>query len=321
MMKPPLDLAGVVRLRRDLIAEGMTDDQIARLVRARALTRVRYGAYVPTPVWVQASEEERHRLLCRAVVARADPMTALTHVSSVVERCVPVWGFDLGVVHTTRLGADRAGRKLAGWTPHRGVLGDDDVEELHGVVVSTAPRSAFEVTTVTGVEPALVVVNRLLHARAMTLQDLEHQVEAHADWPGSLTATIVLRLADARLESVGEDRFSYVTYTQGLPRPEPQWTVCDESGTVVARLDFAWPDHGVFVEFDGRVKYERHRRDGETLEEFLMREKRREELVCQLTGWTCVRVTWADLARPERLAARIRAVFESRRREGRRLGA
>jgi hypothetical protein len=68
----------------------------------------------------------------------------------------------------------------------------------------------------------------------------------------------------------------------------------------------------VFLEFDGMVKYTRLRREGETLDEFLMREKAREMLVCQLTGWTCIRITWADLAQPERLARRIRKVMEAR---------
>ena len=63
---------------------------------------------------------------------------------------------------------------------------------------------------------------------------------------------------------MGEDRFSYLVYRQGLPRPEPQVEVFDEAGKLVARVDFAWPELGVFVEFDGRVKYERYRMDGET---------------------------------------------------------
>ena len=51
----------------------------------------------------------------------------------------------------------------------------------------------------------------------------------------------------------------------------------------------------MFLEFDGRLKYRLFRRANETLEQFLMREKRREELICQLTGWVCVRIT---LGRP-----------------------
>ena len=47
-----------------------------------------------------------------------------------------------------------------------------------------------------------------------------------------------------------------------------------------------------------------------------MREKKREELICQLTGWVCIRVTWADLATPELLARRVRKLLESRRPRG-----
>ena len=312
MTKQQIDLEGLVRLRRDLVADGLTDNQINRLVRAKVLKRIRYGAYVDYTVWESLSREDRHRLLARAVLGRAHSRTALTHVSSLVERGIPLWGFSLDVVHTTRSGDDRAGRRHRDWVPHRAVLGEENLEELHGVVISKAARSAFEVTTMAGVEPALVAVNRLLHAKAMTLDDFRAQATEHREWPGSLTTNLVLHLADARLESVGEDRFSYLAHQQGLVKPEPQVEVFDERGNLVARVDFAWPELGVFLEFDGRVKYERLRREGETLEEFLMREKEREELVCQLTGWTCIRVTWAQLAQPAVLATRIRRVIAAR---------
>jgi hypothetical protein len=122
----------------------------------------------------------------------------------------------------------------------------------------------------------------------------------------------VLDLAHPKLESAGESRAWYLFWLQHLPRPEPQLEVLDENSRLVARLDFAWPAYGVFLEFDGREKYERFRRDGESLDEYLMREKRREELVCLLTGWVCIRISWNDLSRPEQLARRIRAVLASR---------
>lgn len=306
------DLHGLVRLRRELLSEGLTDNQITRLVRAKVLHRVRYGAYVPYDVWDVSSSEGRHRLLCRAVLARAHESTALTHVSSIVERRVPVWGVPLDVVHTTRELPERAGRRGPDWIPHRGVLGERDVEVVNGVRISKAARAAFEVTTIAGVEASLVAVNRLLHAGAMTVAEFAEMVEEHQYWPGSLTADLVLRLADPRLESVAEDRFAYLAYKHGLPRPEPQWKVFDECGSLVARLDFAWPELAAFLEIDGKVKYEHYRRAGESLEEYLMREKQRERLVCQLTGWTCLRATWADLARPELLATRIRRVLSTR---------
>jgi hypothetical protein len=41
----------------------------------------------------------------------------------------------------------------------------------------------------------------------------------------------------------------------------------------------------------------------------VLREKRREDRVRELTGWRCIRVTWADLENPARLVARIRAAL------------
>lgn len=315
MMKPQATaLDGLLRLRSELIAEGLTDNQIARLVRAKLLHRVRHGAYVPHESWIALKAEDRHRLLARAVLRTAHETTALTHTSSVVERGIPIWGLPLTAAHTTQRERRRAGRRIEDWIPHRGRLLAEEVEEINGVCVSIAPRSAVEVCSISTVEPALVVVNRLLHAKEMTIEEFAEQATLCRLWPGSLTTDVVLRLADHRLESVGEDRFAYLCYRQSLPKPVPQVDIFDELGELFARVDFAWPEYGVFVEFDGKVKYEKYRREGETLDEYLMREKEREEKICQLTGWTCIRITWADLARPELLAARIRKILKSRRR-------
>ena len=51
---------------------------------------------------------------------------------------------------------------------------------------------------------------------------------------------------------------------------------------------------------------------GETLADYLMREKKREERICQETGWICIRIMWADLEDPQATARRIRAVLDKR---------
>lgn len=313
MPTPPPDPIRLIRLRSDLIAEGLTDNQIKRLVRDKVLHRIRYGAYIRHQIWADADPIERHRLLCRAILRGAHETTTLTHVSSLTERGIPLWGIDLGVAHTTRTKPTAAGRRSRDWVPHRGVLTASQVEVLHGVRISTAARSAMEVTTIAGVEASLVAVNGLLRAKAMTLLEFAAEVKACQFWPSSLTSDLVLRLADPRLESIGEDRFSFLAYMQGLPKPTPQVKIFDEFGRLFARVDFAWPEFEVFLEFDGKVKYERFRNAGETLDDFLIREKHREERICQLTGWVCIRITWADLHSPELLAGRIRALLASRR--------
>ena len=114
------------------------------------------------------------------------------------------------------------------------------------------------------------------------------------------------------MSSVAESRADYLCHAQRLPRPEPQVEVYDEFGVLLGIVDFLWRGHGVFLEFDGKIKYEKYRRPGETLDEFLMREKKREELICQSTGWVCIRITWGNLEQPVATARRIRALLNSR---------
>lgn len=317
MQKPaPRDLSDVVvHLRKDFRAQGYTDNQIARLVRAGTYHRIRWGAYVLASDWDALSAADQHRLHCRAVLRRAHEDTVLTHVSSAVEQGAPVWGIPLDKVHTTRT-SGKAGRREPDWIQHRSKLADDDIAENNGVRFTKAPRCAVEVTTMAGVEASLVTVNGLLHSGATTKEEIEAYAKESRYWPHSLTTNLVLRLCDARIESPGETRVDYLCFMQGLPRPVPQVEICDERGHLFARVDFAWPERGVFLEFDGKEKYEWFRRPGESLEDFLMREKRREEQVCTLTGWVCIRITWADLANPAVTAARIRAVLESRAPRG-----
>jgi hypothetical protein len=309
---PPPDLTNAVRLRRELLAEGYTDQQLCSLVRARVLHRIRRGAYVERPLWDSLSREDQHRLLCRAVLRTSHPLTALSHISAAVERGTQVWGIPLDEVHTTRTDGKGA-RREAGVVHHVGDLREEDVEEVNGVRLTSAARSAVEVLTMATAEPALVVVNGMLHAGMMTLPELCHAAERMRYWPRTLSAHLVLAMADHRPESVAETRAMWLCHEHRLPRPVPQVPILDERGREFARVDLAWPSYGVFLEVDGRLKYEMHRREGETLEQFLMREKRREEQICQLTGWVCVRLTWADLENPIRTAARIRRVLDSRR--------
>ena len=77
----------------------------------------------------------------------------------------------------------------------------------------------------------------------------------------------------------------------------------------MGRCDFGWPDLGVLGEFDGKKKYgELLRRPGQTAEDVLVDEKRREDRLRAL-GWTVVRWMWSDLYRPEVLIQQLRAAL------------
>lgn len=298
-----------IMLRGELIDGGWTDRGIARMVRCGLWVKVRRGAYAVRSDWRGLDTAGRHVVRTRAVMRQANANVVASHTSGLMAYDAPTWGLSLDSVHVTRTDG-KAGRAEAGVRQHRGTILEGDVVHRLGMKVMAAPRLGLEVTTVAETESALVAVNHLLHTRATTLEELRARYVKGIDrWAHTLSTDIVLRLADPRLASPGESRVFYLCYRFGLPAPIPQYQVRDRGGRVVAVVDFAWPDLGVFLEFDGKIKYQELLREGESASDVVVREKRREELVVELTGWRCIRLIWADLERPEHTAQRLGAML------------
>jgi hypothetical protein len=295
-------------LRSELLATGHTDREIANLVRSGELRRVRRGAYVECATYDAADPAGRHALLARAVMRQAKTGVVISHLSAVPFHGGPMWGMPLETAHVTRLDG-RAGRSEAGVRQHQGCVLEGDIVVRHDLEVMSATRTALEVTTCCCTEVSLALVNDFLHRGLTTLVDLRSRYAPMSRDPHTLKTDIVLRLADPRLESVGESRTFWLMYQGGVPAPEPQFPVVDELGRLFARLDFAWPRLKAWLEFDGREKYLTHRREGESVVDAVLREKQRESRISELTGWRCIRITWADLERPTATVARILAVL------------
>lgn len=297
---------GPVILRRELLAEVGSSRAVSRLIRQRGLVRVRTGAYVAPEVWRGCDQDGRFGLLGRAVLRQARTPVVLSHTSALAEYDAPLWGFDLTVAHATRTDG-LAGRAGPDVRQHSGRMAPGDLVVLNGVPVMNPARAALESVTLGNVEASLCVTNYLLHCGLTTEKLLNTQYVGMENWPDTLSTELVLRLADKRIESIGETRTFFCCFRHGLPCPIPQYEIRDASGRVIARVDFAWPELGVFLEFDGLVKYEKLLRVGERASDVVIRERDRERDICRVTGWRCVRVVWAELADPARLAARLRA--------------
>lgn len=294
-----------VFLRREAEELGYHDQAIASLVKHKVWHRVRRGAYTSTRIWEALDDAGRYALLTRAALRQARADVVLSHTSALAEYGVPLWGCDFGTVHLTRLDA-RAGRHESGVQQHSGKLLPGEIVHRNRVPVTSGTRTALDMTTTCGTEVSIAVVDALLHAGHTTPELLGNRYALMSQWPNTLHTDLVLRLADGRSESVGETRTRYLCWRQGLPAPIPQVPIFDASGREIARVDLAWPEHGVFLEFDGKVKYEALLKEGERPSDVVVREKMREQLIIELTGWRCIRVVWADLYRPDQTAMRIR---------------
>ncbi len=298
-----------VFLRFEAEALGYHDHAIAKAVAQRQWIRVRRGAYTLAHRYAGLDINGRYDLLCRAVVRQTWTPVVLSHTSALAQWGCPLWDAQLTEVHLTR--AEKTGRRETHVRPHRGSLLEGDVVQRNGLAVTSAVRALLEYTTVADVEHSLVEFDDLLHRRIVAMIDLTERYAGMTRWPRTLTTGLVLRLADGRSESVGETRIRYLCWAMGIPAPEVNYPILDENGREVARVDLAWPELGVFLEFDGMVKYERLLKAGERASDVVVREKRREEMICRLTGWRCIRVVWADLHTPQLTASRIRSMFRS----------
>jgi len=293
--------------RQQVLAAGHDDAYIAMMMRSGAWHRVRCGAFMARDRWETLGEVDRHRVRARAVLSKARCEGVLSHVSALAEFGVPFWDLTLSDVHLTRFD-QRGGRRAAGVCQHRGRLFVGDVTSRNGVLMTSPVRTALDVMSWADSEHGFIVGCSLVRAGHCSVEQLRHAYASADARAYSIATRVVLAAIDPRLESVGEMRTYFQCRRQGLPVPIPQYEI-REHGRLVARLDLAWPEHRVWLEFDGRSKYVDHLRAGESVTDAVLREKRREDDVRRITGWLCIRVTWADLHDPERLARRIRQAF------------
>jgi hypothetical protein len=297
-----------VFLYREALEAGYKDKQIQAKRRTGEWHRVRHGAYCFGDVWEKQTPTDRHLTRARAVRRTTPGPTVFSHTTALVAHGIDVWGVDLDVVHVTRLD-DGSSRVVRDVRHHVGRCSDDEIVEVGGLLVTTPARSTLEAGTIMSCESARVSFDSALWKGLCTVEELRELFEqACSHWPGSQHLHVALRLVTGKSETVGESRSMHLFWREHLPAPQQQWEV-RINGRLVAVVDFAWPEYNLFGEFDGMRKYFRDHDPNVAPEEVIVGEKRREDLVRRLTGYTFVRIIWADLYRPARTAASVRQLM------------
>lgn len=273
---------------------------LAALVDAGTLVRVRRGAYVLGTVWAPATPERRLDLRTRAVLhARGRPHEAATHQSALAVHGLPLHDVPLDVVDVC--GSVARVRRASGLRIHPRV--GLPVENVDGCPTVPVEVALAQVSLRSGRDAVVVATDRALHERSADLARVASLVEELAESPRRATRALRwIHLADPLSESVGETRTRLVLLDLGHD-VRSQVRIADGHGVVLARVDLL-VEGCVVVEFDGLVKYEGA--DGRAA---LAAEKVREDRLRAL-GYEVVRLTWADLASPQRVAALVRAALE-----------
>ncbi|WP_167481597.1 MULTISPECIES: DUF559 domain-containing protein [Amycolatopsis] len=197
-------------------------------------------------------------------------------------------------------------RPRPGVKVHQGRLDQSDVHEFDGLRVQAPELALAEVMCRATRRIALATADEALGMLAEDLRDdfrtrIEERILARPDPRGRRQGLAVLQLATGMAESPMESWMLLALVDGGLPVPVQQHSITDLAGRELYRLDFAWPELRVAVEYDGYAAHE-NRRDRDAARDEDLRRR----------GWTVIRASAEDLAAPERVIEAVRAAFRVR---------
>ena len=130
-------------------------------------------------------------------------------------------------------------------------LAATDIVEIGGIRVTSAMRTAADLTRFTPRPDALVSLDAFLHKGLITPDRFKKSLVRWRGRRGVRQAYEVADLADARSQSGGETRLRLRVLDMGLPRPELQIPVFDLFGNARFYLDLGWPAWRLALEYDG----------------------------------------------------------------------
>lgn len=277
------------------IAEGIDDYRLRRMCVNDQLSRVRPGAFIEPTALEGLFPEDRHRIELVATARALRRPAVISHASAAVMHGLPIWNMDLRLAHFTRAGA-AGGYATTRTRMHMAPLSEDEIVEVDGHAVTSVARTVVDLARSEPFEQAVVGGDGALNLGLVTAEELDEARLKLRHHHGFRAAGKAIAFMDHRSESVGESRSRVIMHRLGLPKPDLQ-RVIRRGYVKLARVDFHLPEQGVVGEFDGRGKYERGRRAGESQGNVVAREKQRENAI-RGTGAEVVRWEWRDLGQP-----------------------
>lgn len=132
------------------------------------------------------------------------------------------------------------------------VLLPGEVTYIGGVAVTSAARTGFDIGRYTEDRVAAVQrIDALMNVTGITVGDIEAVAKAHPGVRGLQRLRRALRLVDGGAQSPHETAARLALIDAGLPAPKTQIRVYDDAGKFIGRVDMAYEEVKVAIEYDG----------------------------------------------------------------------
>lgn len=211
-----------------------------------------------------------------------------------------IWGADVRRADDLDVHASfpRGGRvrSRAGLRVCQETLATKDIWQLRDVAITSPTRTAFDCLRLLRGDDRVVVADALTHLGRTTTAELRTYFAGQHRLRNLRIGAALLDDVEPLAESPMESRTRLAIVQAGLPRPLAQYDVRAPSGVFVARVDLAYPDLRIAIEYDGAWHWKQRRDD----------DRRRDAL--RALGWTVLVYSADDVyGSPDRIASDVAA--------------
>lgn len=184
---------------------------------------------------------------------------------------------------------------------HRTDLAAHEWEVVDDIPVTTACRTAWDIAALESLPTAVGCIDAMAKGGAIDISTLQSMVATGSGRWRVTRVRRVVELVDARSESPPESWLRVALVQASIAGFIPQYEVW-AGGAFLARVDFAWPELKVVLEYEGAYHFE---------ELQIVRDDQRLKGLAA-AGWHVIRVSAVDLRDMDALIERIRRVLDER---------
>jgi len=176
----------------------------------------------------------------------------------------------------------------------------DETEEIRGLPVTSLNRTLLDLCATLPRVEALVALDMACHANLIDRDALRQYADGVNGRRGAARLRRLAGLA-APAESPMETRLRWLLLEAGLPAPEVQTDLYDDSGNFLGRADLYYPQANLVIEFDGGNHRDR-----------LVGDNRRQNSLHR-AGYKMLRFTAPDVyGRPHNVVALVTSALKAR---------